>query len=186
MRWLAWLGVLAACAPDRSVVPYDDDKCRGVVAGEVYKHACQHGRLGPYADVTATHDPDQTALVGGSQRALRVTLPPIEEDAMAISYFRYKPPRDGQHAVFAGDDGFPIDIAMLHDGTALDGVLLEQVQAFTPVRDCGGMTEVFGFELERNVEYVVQIGPTARTSLMIFVDHLPTFGTAWVLPCTPP
>lgn len=186
MKWLAWLGALAACSPDRTFVPFDDDTCRGVVAGEVYTHACQHGRQGPFANVTATEDANYAALIGGSQRALLVTLPPVREGSMATSYVRYKPPRSGQHAIFAGDDGFDVPIAVLRDGESVDGLLLERVQAFMPIRECGGMSEVFGFELERNTEYLLQIGPTPRTSLMVFADHLPTFGTSWVLPCTPP
>lgn len=173
-------GVVCACAgacvPDRSVVAVRED-CLEQMDEDIYHHACQHGQLGPYTPAEAVAVSTLALPTGdAAQRVLVVRLPPRDFDPDGRSYLRYAATRTGQHAVFAGEGGRPVAIALLHEGRQLPATPIEPVP--DAVR-CGGMRDVTGFELVAGDDYVVALGPTNAAELRVFIEHLPTFGHQW-------
>jgi hypothetical protein len=160
--------------PARTFAP--DDECRAVVEEVVYKHACQHARLGPYEAVDAVANRSVSApSVSVSQKVQLVTIPTEE-----ISYVRYVPSRSGQHAIFAGSDGVPVPLRLFRDGLEVPSVPIER-----PPRDvdCGAMATVTGVVLEAGTEYLIELGPTREPGIELFFEHVTTFGEGWLDPC---
>ncbi len=178
---------LTACAacwvPDRSI-GIVNEQCLERVSEEVYHHACQHGRLGPYATVDAVATGTALPTVDSAQRVLVARLPPRELDPDGVSYLRYVASRDGQHVVFAGAENRAIAITIATEarGRRLPLTPIEPVPA--DAGGCGGMLDVNGIELTAGEAYVIMLGPTSATELRLFIEHLPTFDEEWSDQCT--
>lgn len=169
----------AGCVPDRSFAPLVEE-CREAIAPEIYAHACQHARLGPFEKATAVADAELLfAPVTARQRTLEVALPHGGDDDQ-ISYLLYTPSRDGQHAIFSGAERLPVTVAAWRGEAPVTRVPIE------PVRDlggCGGVVEVTGFELRAAETYVFELGPTSSASMKMFIEHVGSFGTQWSAQC---
>lgn len=179
MRVAALVALVApACVPDRELAKVDEE-CRESMSEVVYRHACQHGQLGPYEAVDAVAAREgPIPIVDGAQRVLDVKLPAegASADADGVSYLTYVATRDGEHAMFAGAEYAAVAIAVSRDGARLLGTPLE------PMPDraaCGGMVEVTGFTFEAGAHYLFELGPATAPALRLFIDHLATFGEAW-------
>jgi hypothetical protein len=175
--------VIASCVPDRSLGILVEE-CLETLPAVVYKHACQHGRLGPFESTSAF--PDKTsalAPVNARQRTVEVAIPPRALDQDGISYLSYTPSRDGQHAIFSGADNAPVGVSLFDESeqATVSGVAIESV---TDPEKCGGMVEVTGFELVQGRRYLIELGPTNAQTLRIFVEHAATFGTGWSNSCS--
>lgn len=169
---------IPACVPDREVAKVNE-QCRESMSEVVYRHACQHGELGPYEAVDAgAVRGGPIPIVDGAQRVLDVTLPADEAsaDGDGLSYVTYVATRDGEHALFAGANYAAVELVVSRDGARLIGTPLEPV----PDRGaCGGMVEVTGYTFEAGAHYLFELGPSPAPALRLFVDHLATFGDAW-------
>lgn len=168
-----WAGCLV---PDRPIAIVNEE-CLEEIDVTVVRHACQHGRLGPYTMVDAVAiDAIAPPTVDAAQRVLAVKLPPIELDPDGTSYLRYVATRAGQHAVFVGAASRTVSVAIGHAGRQLPLTRIEPVQNPSA---CGGMLDVTGVELAIGEEYVLVLGPTNAGDLRLFIEHLPTFGKEW-------
>jgi|GEM_PF-3536506 len=172
----AWL---VSCTPDRSIDR--PDGCQVMLDPELYEHACQHGVNGPFSPaLAAARLDDAVAPVNAAQRALEVTLPGLVDDDLT-SYLRYRPTRDGRHAAFAGVSGQGVPIEFLRGHTRVEST------AVVPVDDalaCGGMRDVTGVDLIEGEDYVIAIGPTRSDHIVLFIEHVDTFGGEdWDLQC---
>lgn len=177
---VAWLVFAIGCVPDRPIAEVNE-ACLEAMGPAMYRHACQHGRLGPYSSIDSVAVATRgLPTVDSAQRVLEVTLPPRELDADGTSYVRYVATRSGQHAVFAGAEGRPVPLALLHGAQQLPVTPIEPVPS-TMV--CGGMHDVTGVVLELGEEYVIAIGPIDAAEVRLFVEHLPTFGEQWSERC---
>jgi hypothetical protein len=179
--WIAVSVAAAGCAPERSLVPAD--ACHAAIGAIVYDHACQHGALGPYEAVIAVGDQSiEPPVVGGGQRVLVVELPRPVGDDDRRSYFRYRPTRDGQHAVFTGAAGRGVELAIFDGGEALHATAIAPVPATLA---CGELSWVTGFELAASQVYTVEVGPTSASVVDVFFEHVESFGAPWHEECEP-
>lgn len=165
----------AGCAPNRSFGPVNE--CVVEISDSIYAHACQHARRGPFHNVTAQVSASDATPVSVIQRVLTVAMPNSPEQ---VGYLRYRPTRDGAHAVFSGERGNIVAVT----ATGPEGTPLREVSVVSPSQDCGGLPWITGFEFKLGSDYLLAIGPTEATEVRIFIEHLGTFGApGWDSQC---
>lgn len=188
---LSLLMSLAACGAqsDLGVDRVGDSNsphCEPELGRAVFEHSCQHGQLGPFLEVVAGTDEDlKLPTLNTAQHVFDIVLPQDVENERAVFYVGFTPFRNGEHAVFSGFEGLDVPLSVVQ-GVAAGGEAATPLHE-EPVRDtteCGEMTHVDVYALERGEQYTLLIGPTSAPFTRLFFEHLPTFGrAAWEARC---
>jgi Putative metal-binding motif len=145
--------------------------CEAVLGEKLVSHSCVHATNGTFVDVLAATTREAAPHIDMIHHTY------VVQPGAGVSYVAYSPTRDGEHAFFS-NQFVALEVRNADSGEA-------PVSLFEGAID-GCDTLVYGVAvtLTRGADYVVSLDAVERPPLLMFVEHLGTFGaSAWSKSC---
>jgi MYXO-CTERM domain-containing protein len=150
-----------------------EPNCTNVVAPTPVEHACSHATNGKLENAVATPSSESAPAVDVIHQAYAVELP---NGGAAAGFVSYVASRDGEHLVLT-DRPVPVTV------TQSAGQVLAPIMS-GPVSGCARLPHGYAVELALGERYTVALGPDSDDPVILFMEHLGTFGEdSWSVRC---
>lgn len=164
-----------APAPTRGNIQVQADAgCEWQLGDKPAQHSCSHAINGTFEDLAASADPASAPAAD----TIHVTYMVAPTAGSTQSYLEYTPTRNGEHVIFTDQTA---TLQFLGDG----GAPLVPLFAGS-VAGCRALKYGVAVELVEGRTYTLSLSNVSAPPLLVFFEHLATFGEqAWAVRCSP-
>lgn len=141
--------------------------CKKSLGERPLVHACTHATNGRFESVIAAPDVDESHPTNEVHVTYLVELSNLERGG----YVKFSPSRDGEHLLLFDQE---VDVQLGSGGEVADATFAG------PVEDCDALTYGVVYDVSAGSTYWLSVAAAQFTPVVLFFEHLQTFGDeAW-------